>query len=249
MSYSYSQTNRLEEPHSYMYAPFQGEALLQSYQSSRIAVLHRRATAGCGSSGPDHLIIANALSTLGTLHDVISLEIGNRFQSLMKEGGGRVSSPDKSEDGLLGELANGLERITTNEQVTTLDLLRALIALQLSDDQIASTKVWIDRLVQRFEVTKKLYESYRPGFRKGEGTSTSVRLYWLLALSLSLFYVRSNEIKYLSTLLKISDLLCSLPADMLQESIPEHGLLAVLATEIIAVQRLSEKAGVTLAFT
>ena len=125
--------------------------------------------------------------------------------------------------------------------------MHALIAAQLTDVLDVNTKVWLDRLVQRFEVTKKIYEAYQAGFRKGEDANTSVRLYWLFALSLCLFYARSNEIKYLSTLLKVCDLLCSLPEKELQGHIPEHGLPTVLATELVSVQLLAEKKGVSFA--
>jgi hypothetical protein len=246
VSYPYSQTNRLEEPHSYMYTPFQSAALLQSYQSSRMAVVQHRTAAAHGSMEPDILLVTHALQALEKLFDVVSFETGKKFQALLYGGREKTFSQNKTADDKLDDLARSLERLTTTEPVTTLDLLHALIAVQLTNVQEANTKVWLDRLVQRFEVTKKLYESYPPGFRKGEGTNTSVRLYWLFALALCLFYVRSNNIKYLSTLLKICDLLCSLPANDLAH-ITEHGLSVVLAAEIVSVQLLAEKKGVSFA--
>ena len=146
----------------------------------------------------------------------------------------------------LDHFAKDLERMTVTEPVTTLNLLHALIAAQLTNARETNTKVWLDRLVQRFEVTKKLYESYPPGFRKGDGSNTSVRMYWLFALALCLFYVRSNNIKYLSTILKLCDLLCSLPTNNFAQ-IPEGGLATVLATEIISVKLLAEKKGISFA--
>lgn len=243
MSYQYSQTNRLDEPHNYMYTSFQGEALLQSYQSSRMAVVHRRVAAGHGGVEPDHMLVTYSLPTLERLIRATSIEGSKKFRALLENG---VSQP-KAEEGRLDVLAKGLGGLTMAEPVSTLGLLHALIAVQLTNVQDANMKAWLDRLVQRFEVTKKLYESYPPGFRKGEGSSASVRLYWLFALALCLFYARSNEIKYLSTLLKVSDLLCSLPESLLQEHIPEYGLTAVLATEIVSVQLLMKKKGVTFA--
>lgn len=247
MSYPYSQTNRLAEPHSYMYTQFQGEALLQSYQSSRMAVVCRCATFAHGGIEPDRMLVDHALAALEKLFDATSLESGKKFRTLLENVGEKRDRQDKAEDVRLDDLAEPLKRMTLTEPVPTLDLLHALIALQLSDDQDDSAKVWLDRLVQRYEVTKKIYEIYPAGFRKGEGANTSVRLYWLFALALSLFYVRSNEIKYLSTLLKLNDLLCSLPEDMLQGYVPECGLAGVLVAEIVSVQVLAEKKGVSCA--
>ena len=247
MSYPYSQINRLEEPHNYMYTPFQGVALLQSYQSSRRAVVHRRAVVEHGSVEPDHMLVTYALSALEKLFDAASLEGGKKFRAFLEGGSAKIFRQTKVEDGCLNGLAKGLEKLKTAESVATLDLLHALIAVQLTNAQDANTKVWLDRLVQRFEVTKKVYETYPPGFKKGEGANTSVRLYWLFALALCLFYARSNEIKYLNTLLKVCDLLCSLPEHELQGHIAEHGLSVVLATEIVGVQLLAEKKGVSFA--
>lgn len=247
MSYLYSQINRMEEPHSYMYTPFQGEALLSSYQSSRMAVINRRVVVEHVVVEPDHMLVAYALTTLEKLLEATSSEGGKKFRSLLESGNMKILDCSKAGDSIPNELANGLEKLTTAEPVITSDLLHALIAAQLTHARNASTKAWLDRLVQRFEVTKKLYEYYLPGFRKGEGANTSVRLYWLFALALCLFHARSNEIKYLSSLLKVCDLLCSLPENVLQGHIPEQGLSAVLAAEIVSIQLLAEKKGVSIA--
>ena len=247
MNYPYSKVNRLEEPHSYMYTPFQGESLLQSYQSSRMAVMHCRAAVEHGGVEPDHMFVACALPVLAKLFDATSLKGGRKFRTLLEGGSAKIFWQGKMKDGSLHSLTKGLEKLTTVEPIITLDLLHAMIAVQLTSIQDANTKVWLDRLVQRFEVTKKIYESYPPGFRKGDGANTLVRLYWLFALALCLFYARSNEIKYLSTLLKVCDLLCSLPESVMQGHIPEHGLSAVLATEMVSVQLLAEGKGVSFA--
>lgn len=247
MIYPYSQTNRLEEPHNYMYTPFQGELLLQSYQSSRMAVAHRFAATEQAKVYPDHVFLTNVLPALEKHFEDISFAAGEKFRTLLNSSSAKILCERKQECRSLDGFAGGLEKLTTAEPVTTLDLLHALIAVQLFKVQDASVKVWLDRLVQRFEVTKKLYESYPSGFRKGEGINISVRLYWLFALVLCLFYSKSNEIKYLSTLLKVCDLLCSLPEYELQGHIPEHGLLIVLAAEIVSVEMLADIKGVLFA--
>lgn len=246
MSYPYSQTNRLAEPHNYMYTPFQDAALLQSYQLSRMAVVHRCAHAEYEKGAEsDRMLVAHVVPTLEMLLDATSVEGGRKIRALLVNDGAQTSkSSGIKDDARLNSLAIGLNTLTTAEQVNTSDLLYALIAAKLSNTQDANAKIWLDRLIQRFEVTKKLYEFYPPGFRKGEGANTSIRLYWLFALALCLSYAKSSAIKHLSTLLKVSDLLCSLPDNELQESIPEYGLLAVLATEIVSIQLLAEQKGV-----
>lgn len=245
MSYVYSQINRLKEPHSYMYTPFRGDALLQSYQSSRMLVLRRLATAGNGKADQDNILVTQAVSLLNNQFDTSLPESGRAFRILVQ--GSKMPREERVDGSYLNGIAIELEIMTTFEPVKSLDLLRALIAVQLVNLDVLPIKVWLDRLVQRFEVTKKIYESYPPGFRKGEGSNTSVRLYWLFALALCLFYARTKKIKYLSTLLKLGDLLCSLPENEVQENIPEFGLQVVLAVEIASVQLLAQKKGVLVA--
>ncbi|MBU0484995.1 MAG: hypothetical protein KKB30_10835 [Proteobacteria bacterium] len=247
MNYPYSQANRIEEPHSYMYTPFNGESLLHAHQSSRMNVLQKFVNAESSSLYPDQMFVAHALPTIKKLFDTSSLAGGQKFCALLEGLGGNISRQDIIESSALAELTKDINKFRTNDSVKTSDLLHSLVAIQLADIQDIKTKTWLDRMVQRFEVTKKIYESYSPGFRKGEGSNTSVRLYWLFALALSLYYAESNEIKYLSTLLKICDLLCSLPKNMLQEHIPRHGLPVVLATEMVSVQLLAEQKGVAYA--
>jgi hypothetical protein len=247
MNYPYSQTNRMEEPHSYVYTPFQGEALLQSYQSSRLSVVLRRIATEHGILGVDVMLLNYAMPVLDRLMAASTLDGRIKFRKLVHGGCEKILRQDKPEDETLNGLAQNLEKLTTLEPVSTLNVLHPLIAAQLTDVQHPKIKVWLDRLVQRFEVTKKIYDNYLVGFRTGEGGNTSVRLYWLFALSLCLFYTRSSEIKYLNTLLKICDLLCSVPEKELYGHIPVHGLQAVLATELVSVQLLAEKKGVSFA--
>ena len=248
MSYIYSLGNRLEAPHNYMYAQFQGAALLHSYQSSRMDAIRRYKGGRCGNAEPiDHLLATAALPVFERLFESMSFEAREKFRTLLQRTGRESFIQDKPADVSVNDLAKNLARMTITESVTTSDLLQAIVASQLINAQESNIKEWLDRLVQRFEVTKKLYESYPPGFRKGEGANTLVRLYWMFALALCLSYARTTGFKYLSTLLKVCDLLCSLPDEVLQDQIPGHGLIAVLAAELVSVQHLAENKGVLLA--
>ncbi len=245
MTYIYSQTNRLDEPHPYMYTPFQGEELFRSYYSARMFALHR--SLDCAVVEPDRCFVAYALSSLERIFANSSPGGGKKFANLLAMTDiKKLEKPGKVGDDLLRRLAKRLKDFTPAEPVQSLDLLHALLAAQFTNESRAQTKVWLDRLVQRFEVSKKIYESYPPGFRRGDGVSNSVRLYWLFALNLCLFYAGSNQIKFLSTFLKVNDLLCSLPDLMLKGQIPQFGFFTVLAAEIVSVQLLVEKKGISL---
>ena len=67
---------------------------------------------------------------------------------------------------------------------------------------------WIDRLVQRFEVTKRLYATYDARLRKGDGPVDDLTLYARLAALLARDTARLDR---LNALLKLNDLLLSQP--------------------------------------
>jgi hypothetical protein len=105
---------------------------------------------------------------------------------------------------------------------------------------------WLERLVQRFEVTKKLYRAYEPGFRKGADGFDSGRLYWLFALVLLLRYRETGDLRCLNCLLKAGDLLASLRDESVLAEIPAAGAALVLAAETACVKHLVEEKGIRL---
>lgn len=248
MTYNYSQDNLLDKPHSYMYTPFQGAELLQSYVYSRVAFIQHHLTGFSKGDQLDHVFVTYSLQVLERLINQNNPGVCEHFHALLYVAPSKIIELSKTEEKFLTELSMPLSNMMASGLVNTLTLLQALVATQLINEEKADVKVWIDRLVHRFEITKKIYEAYIPGFRKGEGSNKIVRLYWLFALALCLYYSTSKGLKYLSTLLKVCDLLCSLPENMLCKEIPEGGLSVVLAAEIISVQMLAEKKGVSHAF-
>ena len=72
----------------------------------------------------------------------------------------------------------------------------------------------------------------------GKGDSKSVRLYWLFSVLLVLTYRQTKNLKYLSTLLKINDLICSLNDSKLL-SIPQKGMDVILINELGFIKDLS----------
>jgi hypothetical protein len=74
---------------------------------------------------------------------------------------------------------------------------------------------WLNRLVQRFEVTKKLYHSYQPGFRKGVGIFNDLSLYVVFSYLLTMCCLSNPHLKAINTLLKVNDTLVSVKPDLM----------------------------------
>lgn len=212
-NYEYTNTNRLQNPHKYMYTTYQGSAFISLYLKDREAHARRF-----------------ELQELTQELSEIDLYLCDSSLSLIKE---NCCS-------LVHESIKSINNFDKRTSIITEELLMSLIGCQFSNNQDKRHKDWIDFLVQRFEVTKKLYEIYySTNLRKGDGRNEKVRLYWLFSLLLTLQYTKTSNIKYLSTLLKVNDLICSLDDNILKE-IPKRGLLLALLKEMEIVSKLSK---------
>ena len=164
-------------------------------------------------------------------------------QHIKQENVKNINSPFDS-DIDLARMNKLLKNIFLGQLVKTSILLDTLFGSILLDVNNINNKIWLDHLVHRFEVTKKLYEEYLPGFRKGRGHNNLIKLYWLFALVLSIYYSETYQIKYLNTLIKVCDLITSLPFKDLTRDIPKFGLDLVLSSEIVFVQILLNAKGI-----
>ena len=130
------------------------------------------------------------------------------------------------------------------ESVTLQPLLAGLLCL-LARGDVATVRPWLNRIIQRFEVNKKLYAVYAPGFRKGEGEARDPGRYFELALCLALAHSMTGHLQYLSTMLKLVDLLLSLDASTLLPACPPERLALLVEAELDAVRILALAQGVT----
>jgi len=246
MTYPYNEQNLLENPHKYMYTPFQGVTLIQSYLKSRqdILSLHQGERKQNTETPTGFILVKKTFAVIEKIIGGQSPNVAEDYCRKLREHLESQCKPDFGDDLQLAKMTEALKKISPNELVTTSSLLNGLVASLLAEKAGSENKIWLDRLVQRFEVTKKLYEKYPPGFRKGQGDNKSIILYWLLSLALCLFYSRTKNLKFLNCLIKVNDLLTSLPHKDLHEVIPAFGLELVLSTEIIFVCMLAEAKGV-----
>ncbi|MCK0168417.1 hypothetical protein MWU52_12705 [Jannaschia sp. S6380] len=95
---------------------------------------------------------------------------------------------------------------------------------------------WIDRLVQRFEVTKRIHPRYDPGLRKGAGDYRDLTRYARLAVLLADGVGGGRNLPWLNALFKLNDLLISQPAARRYEVGAD--LARTIAAEIAAVDEM-----------
>jgi hypothetical protein len=237
VTYPYSARNLLVEPHHYMYAPFEGMPLLESFIEARQEVLQHQ-----GAVTEPLIPVANRIDRNLALR---SPETQAMWRESLAEPSlfahGRGDSPAAAAS------VASLSSFSIESEITTSSLLESLLADLVSDDaatrRAQPIKEWIDRVCQRFEVTKRLYAFYLPGFRKGSGEYQSIHRYWLFALILGLSLSQMRGLKHLNALLKVCDLLCSLSARELADDVPAGGMRIVLAVEHACIGALMKDGG------
>ncbi len=211
VNYEYTEVNRLESPHSYMYTKYYGDDFLKSYIKNRNTYIEKIKD----QSKNENL-------------DEIDQYLLESCKIQVIEGN---QSPIHSSINIL-DLNNHSDKVDTN------DLILSLIANQCAKKNHLQNKFWIDFLVQRFEVSKRLYEIYYPLKKiKGEGSDSIIKIYWLFSLLITITFDSNKNIKYLSTLLKLNDLICSLDKSQ-KEEIPKKIMLFILSNEIKNIEIL-----------
>ena len=140
---------------------------------------------------------------------------------------------------------SSLEALSVEHAIETRFLLDSLISWAVSETPSATGEIWLHRLIQRFEVSKRLYDAYLLGFRKGDGDFAQVDLYVLFAAVLCLRHSETKNLQCLSTLLKTTDLLCSLPAGEFSPKVTQL-LALIVGLETIAVRALADKKGLQI---
>ena len=237
IDYKYTMVNRLKTPHTYMYTLYQGSEFIDAYFQNRVENLKRfKKIKGQKYKNKLHIFLYSRAIIF--LQDFLDRDFPN--ESLKAS----INWKDDIEldDSYVGDCTKVLSSFNVSSVVDSESLLTSLINTQLSKGSENLIKFWLDLLVQRFEVTQKIYKSYPVNFRKGEGESDIVQLYWMFALSLTLFFCATKRIKYMSTLLKVSDLLCSLDEGLLNQSqgVSPQGLSLILLVELLSVKLLSK---------
>ena len=213
-TYEYTGVDRLNEPHKYMYTEYLGIGFMQLYFDDRKKSIEKNRVRDCKQS----------ISEINSYLCTASIKKLKQQESTPIELRGKVER---------------LESFGIESEVFTRGLLLSLLFNQLNTQNTDLVKNWLDQLIQRFEVTKKIYETYPSGFRTGKGSGQDVSLYWLFSLLLSLYYAEGKNIKHLNTLLKVNDLLCSLDDKAIKE-IPKEGLELVLSIEMNSIKELTK---------
>ena len=236
MEYKYTDLNRIESPNNYMYANFSGEKFIETYQKNRLSSIVRfKNLSQKSKSDPKDIFFCYQFFL------VIKDFLGHNFNELEDIFFLKITNLKITEKGLIDSSKykpEPIESFKVKDVFFTENLLSAIIFCQFNGSNRSLVKYFLELLIRSFEVQKKVYEKYSNGVINGNGASNIVYIYWLFSLSLSIFYIQNKDIKYLNTLLKISDLLCSLDDDLIDTKLHINGLILVVFFESNAIKLL-----------
>lgn len=119
----------------------------------------------------------------------------------------------KAEALALAEKLTSMSARSDETRATAIALAAAAAALLRGSSSVsAESRDLLERMVRKFEVTKKIYPSYEPGFRKGLGEPRQLEAYYAFGLLLCAGTHSNPSLRYLNALLKLNDILVSLGA-------------------------------------
>ena len=209
--YIFTETDRLEIPHNYMYTKYYGKPFVDEYIETRtkfIQSIYQQAS----------------YEKLNDIDSIMMESLNNFLIGNIHHSKNIVSS-------------NNLESISL-DYIDTRKTLLSLINSVFKGEDKDINKYWIDFFVQRFEVTKKISKSYYPNkLKKGCSNNKDVSLYFIFSLLLCIYYHFTQNIKYLNTSLKVNDLLCSLNEPM-ANNISKHIFIIILENELANIKNL-----------
>ena len=138
VDYEYTELDRLENPHNYMYSEFLGEDFIQAYYENRKKNITKF---NFGNADEPNIFYKKIILN--------SKEFLNNNLSKSKTKNFKINQK--------------ISAFSDKKEIITEDLILSLINehfIVVNNFDGENLKSWIDFLVQRFEVTKKLYQKY-----------------------------------------------------------------------------------------
>jgi len=133
-----------------------------------------------------------------------------------------------------------------NQTVETYPMLCCILKDQLSEKKENShLRNQLDNFIRKFEVSKKLHSRYSSDFKKLGNEIRHYGNYCILAAICGIVYRRTHHLKPLNCLLKVLDLLCSIPVEKLNSS-EKKLMLFALELEREGLITLIDQKGVIL---
>ena len=116
--------------------------------------------------------------------------------------------------------------------------------LNILNDNNQDLNKKFNKIIQKFEITKKIYDKYQIDSFKGIGYNKNLDIYILFGICLIDFYHKTKNLVYLNSILKLSDILCSqIKTD---SSLISSGTIYIIKNELYLINKLLNKNNISL---
>ena len=161
-----------------------------------------------------------------TYSDVDLIKFPQRYQLSSFEGRKFISSYKEARQNVLNEIIKKIHLCTFPETLQTLQkslevktqknhdrfVTENLLVFILTKSDLKENEKenrLIEKLLKNFEITKKIYSEYNYELKKQSANYEAVRNYILFSLICSKKFLVNNDLKFLNSLLKLNDIICS----------------------------------------
>ena len=145
-----------------------------------------------------------------------------------------------SKDKILSILIENFEFKKSNSSINTIDFLFKKLYKKKSID----IDIILNRIIQKFEVSKKISDLYKIEDLKPIGNNKNIKVYILFGICLINLYEISKKLKYLNSILKLSDILCSLTEE--SSLTVNYGSAYIIEKEIYYIDDILSKNNIIL---
>ena len=129
------------------------------------------------------------------------------------------------------------------EIIDSTKLLYSILFYLKTKKEIPTINNLINNVIKKFEIKKRIYSTYDKKFKETSSNFSNLRNYLLLSLICLVKYEETFNLKFLNTLLKINDIICS-KEELLSDDIPLS--IYVLENELTHVINLCNEKKVPL---
>ena len=231
--YKYTSRDLLENKENYMYSSYLGSKFIIDFKESRKNFKIKLNNLAFNSN--------NKISYIDSafLYIKVNFQDYNSFDFIKLNGNSN-----------LNEIILKNNHFSINnfkEEINTFLFLSSIISDLISSKLISEDcKYAIHKLIQRFEVSKKIFCGYKKFITGGIGSFKEKELYLMLICILNLYYLQTKSLSCLNCILKLMDLLISLPIENYQESNSAFYLKIFIDLEEIFISELINKLNIKL---
>ena len=230
MTYSFTNNNLLNTKENYMYSKFYGKSLLFSYFKNRSENIYNYSYNKSINENDYYYLLIDFIKK-------------NKKFKFIKTELKKFINEDKENLLLLKKKYlsykyKPLPNLNRQKKFKTSELLDTIIINIINGKYKTETKKYIELLIKKFEVSKRLYTFYSRDFKKIGNQNKKIDNYLKLSTILAIEYFKKPNNRYLSTLLKINDLIISCNSN---KTIKLNECKLVFILEKLYVKKIIEK--------